>query len=262
MNKNGQRKLFGYNLAGMLGLAVSVSVISVSAQAATVTWIGGSSRWDYGSNWDIGVQPAPGDNVYLTQSDATNRVVSYYNTLYPNATDILGSLTLNATGTGAMTLEQTSYAHPLYTTNEYIGTTGRGGYVQSLGVNSVTGYLHLGYNASGNGSYDLSGSGNLSAGYEYIGYAGTGAVTQSGGAHTVANYLHLGYADTGSGRYDLSGGSLSARYEYIGVNGTGIFNQTGGAHTLTNNLSLGAYATGNGAYTLSGGTLDVGGGYR
>lgn len=74
-------------------------------------WIGGSSWWDYGTNWSTTGQPQNGDNVFLIQSDATNRTVSYYNTLYPSA--VLNSMRIGAAGTGTMTLNQTSYNHPL-----------------------------------------------------------------------------------------------------------------------------------------------------
>ena len=59
--------------------------------------------------------------------------------------------------------------------------------MQSGGTNSVAGYLYLGYNAGSSGTYNLSGSGLLSAGYsEYIGYSGSGSFTQSGGTNSAS----------------------------------------------------------------------------
>ena len=53
--------------------------------------------------------------------------------------------------------------------------------------------LSLGYDSGSSGTYDLSGTGQLSADYEYIGYSGTGTFTQSGGTNTLAKWLSLAY---------------------------------------------------------------------
>ena len=50
--------------------------------------------------------------------------------------------------------------------------------------------LYLGELIGSSGSYNLSGSGLLTATSEYIGYSGTGSFTQSGGTNT-ANSLYL-----------------------------------------------------------------------
>ena len=50
----------------------------------------------------------------------------------------------------------------------------------------------FGMNAGGSGTYNLSGSGQLSAYDEYVGYSGTGTFTQSGGTNSIGSYLYLG----------------------------------------------------------------------
>jgi hypothetical protein len=119
--------------------------------------------------------------------------------------------------------------------------------------------LTLGNATTGSGTYDLSGTGSLSANFEYIGNSGIGAFTQSGGTHIVANKFSLGEAIDGNGTYDLSGGSLAVDDEYVGKAGTGALTQSGGTNTLTGTLFLGDTSTGSGTFNLSGsGSLSVG----
>ena len=107
--------------------------------------------------------------------------------------------------------------------------------------------LYLGYNPGSSGTYNLGGSGLLSAPNEYLGYSGSGSFTQSGGTNSVpaGGSLALGSGTGSSGTYNLSGsGQLSASYESIGYSGTGNFIQTGGTHTVSGNggLDLGVRA--------------------
>ena len=114
------------------------------------------------------------------------------------------------------------------------------------------------------GTYNLSGTGRISATYEYLGCTGTGTFTQTAGTNSTT-YLYLGgYMDqSGSpyGAYNLSGsGLLSASYENFGsgewVNAQGMFQQTGGTNSA-GALVLGQYAGSSGAYNLDGGLLIV-----
>jgi hypothetical protein len=88
------------------------------ATAASKTSTDGTGQWDVSDNWTRSGQPQAGGDVYLTQSDATNRTVTYYNTTNPTA--VLNSLTIDATGTGTMTLDM-PYNHALSVTMEYVG---------------------------------------------------------------------------------------------------------------------------------------------
>ena len=94
----------------------------------------------------------------------------------------------------------------------------------------------MGFNATGSGSYNLSGSGYLVAPTEYVGYFGSGAFTQTGGTNSVTSVLSIG----SSGVFLLNGGLLQITSLTVGSNGTfspnagtlqvlGSFTYTGGA---------------------------------
>ena len=68
--------------------------------------------------------------------------------------------------------------------------------------------LYLGYNAGGSGTYNLSGSGLLSARTSTSATSGSGSFTQSGGTNSVGPTLYLGYNAGSSGTYNLSGSGL------------------------------------------------------
>jgi len=139
---------------------------------------------------------------------------------------------------------------------QYVGNLGIGNFVQSGGINvlSGSGELYLGYAPGASGSYNFSG-GSLSAPTEILGYAGSGAFTQSGGIHSVSGILCFGYSAGGVGTYGLSGsGQLSAAYEYVGLFGTGNFTQSAGSNSVSN-LYLGINAGSGGTYSLGGSGL-------
>jgi hypothetical protein len=115
----------------------------------------------------------------------------------------------------------------------------------------------LGRLSSGSGTYNLSGTGSLSAGIERIGSFGIGIFTQNGGTNTVGQSLILGSNPAGSGSYHLGNGNLSAATEVIGSAGTGAFTQAGGTHSVSNTLTIAANPGSSGTYDLQGGTLTV-----
>ncbi len=134
-------------------------------------------------------------------------------------------------------------AGTLTTTTEYVGYSGVGAFTQTGGTNtpgnvtnngnSSSGGLYLGYNPGASGSYNLSGSGLLSAPSEFVGYNdGGGTFNQSGGTNNMLGVnggLSLGNTTTFSSTYNLSGsGVLNAPSESIGQAGT--FNQSGGTN--------------------------------
>ena len=110
---------------------------------------------------------------------------------------------------------------------------GTGSFTQSGGTNSATAPILLGVNPGSNGTYNLSGSGLLSAFQEAVGYSGTGIFTQSGGTHAVS-VLVLGYGTSGSGTYNLSGSGLLSNSggQLIGFSGSGSFMQSGGTNMV------------------------------
>ena len=140
---------------------------------------------------------------------------------------------------------------------EYIGLSGSGSFNHSGGTNAVVNFA-LGYNTGSYGTYQLGGSGLLSAGVETVGAIGTGGFTQSGGTNTLSDTLYLGFSAGALGTYSLSGsGLLSASLETIGYYGTGVFTQSGGTNSVgglvlaQNNGSVGTYALNGGLITLS-----------
>ncbi len=144
---------------------------------------------------------------------------------------------------------------------EDVGYDGTGSFTQSGGTNTVANTLNIGlglHNSGSNGSYNLGGTGNLSADDEFIGQYGTGSFYQSGGTHTVTNNLVLARGLGSNGSYELNGGSLSANNETVGATGNGVFTQNDGTNTVTNELSLGAYVGSSSTYNLNGGTLNAG----
>jgi hypothetical protein len=116
-----------------------------------------------------------------------------------------------------------------------VGFAGSGTLTQSGGgTNTISRALKVGYDATGSGTYDLSGNGKLNAPDEYIGYSGAGVFIQSGGTNTTGT-LYLGYRVTANGAYDLrDSGYVDAGTEYIGYEGTATFTHSGG----TNSASL------------------------
>jgi hypothetical protein len=234
-----------------------------SAQATARYWACSTGGWWDDICWSSTStgsptfgQPQNGDDVFLIQSGATNRTVSYWNTLYPSATLI--SLSIDATGAGTMTLFQTQ--DPLAAFIEYIGGHGTGRFIQNGGTNEAS-IFELGGDSGSAGIYNLSGTGSLTAFAENVGDYGTGSFTQNGGTNTAIQ-LKLGGGSGSTGTYNLSGtGSLAADHEDIGDSGTGSFTQSGGTNTVTYDLYLGynTSGTGTGTYALSGGTLNVGG---
>lgn len=148
--------------------------------------------------------------------------------------------------------------------NEWIGARGTGTFEQSGGTSTVMGNLYIGHDATGNGTYnlsggllDVSGDDGYSAGYTVVGHNGTGEFNQSAGSEFKAGVLVLGGgpnagdAVKSEGTYNMSGGTLTADLIEVGRHdGKGIFNQTGGS-VVTTEFKMGDYPGGDGNYTIS-----------
>ncbi|MHC4179151.1 MAG: hypothetical protein ACYSWU_16680, partial [Planctomycetota bacterium] len=120
-------------------------------------------------------------------------------------------------------------------------------------ANTITQDLSVGHAPGGDGTYFLSGSGQLSAYFEAVGEEGVGRFVQTGGTNTVDFVLRLAGWDGSSGTYDLSGsGQLSAEFEVIGSKGIGHFIHTGGTNAVGADLSVGHDTGGDGTYHLGG----------
>ena len=236
-----------------------------SAHAGTGRiWIADSSTWNTATNWfalpggGSGV-PVSGDDAYLTQLDAVDRIVTFEGTYVSPAS--LASLTIDASGTGSMTLSQTS-ANRFRADAQYIGDAGRGSYAQSAGTNDAN-TVYLGYSATGNGNYSLSNSASLNiASGMYVGFTGSGKVNQTGGAVTVTSgaELVLGYLAGSSGTYNFSGGTLTTPGLRLGddAGASGQFVHFGGTATISGDLEIASSTlTSLGSYVISSGTLVV-----
>ncbi|CAN5583934.1 hypothetical protein BH09PLA1_BH09PLA1_08350 [soil metagenome] len=123
--------------------------------------------------------------------------------------------------------------------------------------------LNIGLNASGAGTYLLSGNNSYLNTYvidERIGYGGPGTFIQNGATHQ-AEAIYVGY--TASGRYALGGGGTIAVSQALSVQ-NGSMTQSSGFVTVGNrNPLLGTITFGQmsttGQYQLQNGTLDVNG---
>ena len=77
---------------------------AVAAGPSLRAWAGASGSWDQASHWSPADVPDAGTDVLLRQSDATHRTVTYSNAA--GSAGALASLTIEATGTGSITLAQ------------------------------------------------------------------------------------------------------------------------------------------------------------
>ena len=142
----------------LIGAAFSCAIVlnPLQSLADDKYWACGSDSWDQSSCWNPAGQPVTGDSAFLTQSDSTDRVVTYANAISP--TPVLNSLTVDATGSGSMEL---SLGQELSALDEYIGYDGIGTVNQTGGTNTLGDYptmgnMYLGYNSNATGTYNLS----------------------------------------------------------------------------------------------------------
>jgi len=136
-----------------------------------------------------------------------------------------------------------------------VGQAGTGTFTQTGGKHEVTYDINLGQVTGSEGTYNLSGTGEVYVGRNlYVGLEGTGVFTQSGTSQvnvTGGVVLSSNTSGAGVGTYNLQGGSLTSRYTNVGAQGEGTFNQTGGLHS-TGDLLVGDSTNGSGSYSLSG----------
>ena len=150
-----------------------------------------------------------------------------------------GSVTVQASGDGdGFALGAHAGSSGTYTltggtlsaVNGYLGASGNGTMNHSAGTASFSGTMYVGLDSGSNSTYNLSGTGSLSAHIENIGFhdGSSGHFVQSGGTNTV-KALYLSQYPGGQGTYLLSAGMISASEGVTISNGT--FTQTGGSVT-------------------------------
>lgn len=211
-----------------------------------------------GPDQDIGNSGAGGSNGTGT-FDQSGGV----NTVTPIGTGF--HLGVNATDAGTYILRGGTLLSSAW---EYVGYNGTGIFNHSAGTNTlnVPNFLFIGYGPGAKGTYNLSGTGALTANYEEdIGYNGTGIFNQSGGTHVLGGgyNVNIGATTSGSGAYNLSGGSayMSGNVIVGGYGftpgGAGVLNISGGSFTAFSDLIV--FNTPGSAINLNGGTLNTGG---
>lgn len=217
---------------------VAVLVLLPATVATAENWIAGSGDWSTPGNWDTGTVPSDFDTVNITPTDGVARTVTYD---YTGAPVSLSALSVDLTGAGATRTTFSMLANSLTTVGILLGINGRGTINQSGGtvttnhdgLDSV-----IGNNSTGNGIYNLSGTGALSIARNlYVGNSGTGAFNQTGGTNTIASTLRIGSLGT----VNLNGGTL--RFNGYSRQLTGVFNFTSGTVNLAGNRSFGFDAT-------------------
>jgi len=200
-------------------LAAALLCLVPSASAVDNTWIGGSGQWDDAANWSAGEQPQHLDDVYLTQSDATDRTVTYYDTTNPQV--MLGMLTIDATGAGTMTLDM-SNAHTLNVPVEYggyyhgegaiyVGYSGQGAMAVRNGAQVLSGKGYIGYNSGSLGAVTVTGAGSswTNARDLYVGYSGSGTLTVADGGQVTTATVYASLGDLrGNGTITAQGAVL------------------------------------------------------
>jgi hypothetical protein len=142
--------------------------------------------------------------------------------------------------------------------NLVVAYAGNATFNQSGGMNTVDGILRVGRQASGNGTYLLSGDARLVSGIPFVGYFGSGTFIQSGGEHQVLAAMFIGNQAGAHGLYVLSDGTLSVGgSEHVGTDGSGTLQQSGGVQTIGGALVIAADPGASGTVLLSGGYLSA-----
>src|ERR1700731_1356026 len=236
------------------------------ANAGETFYIGpNNGTWNTGANWDTGVVP-PSEADAVVGEFVPGRIGQMniiFDGNYPIFNPQFGlavplrTLRINSIGTGAggtmggTNFNQTASGTVMNCASQLIG----GGqfdcvYNQSAGSNN--GDINLGL-PEGSGTYNLSGTANLSANVLKIGVGGAvGVFNQTGGSNNSP--MLIGYSGSGRGTYNMSGGVLQSEVA-LGTNpgGSAAFNQTGGTHTSSR---IGLY-TPEAVYNLTGGSLTL-----
>lgn len=267
-------------LAGLAIGFLAVGCLAGPAQADYRYWTGGTEDengyqlWQEPANWQGGVMPISGDDVYIGSEDGffiPKEGYVAYNYSYSDS-DSLSNLTVGGDLFAGATLDFVGYGY-LPTDYTTIGTSGNGTFILNWGTHVVNQDLTIDGGFPGkSGLYELN-SGALSVGnWTYVGKEGIGVFTQNGGLHQTQWALNIGYSRIinlselprlGDGTYNLNGGTLEANFEYVGGDdgGKGIFNQTGGVNNAFRQLVIGAGAwnsAAEGTYNLTDGELNAG----
>src|SRR5436305_8630892 len=157
-------------------LALAAAAIAARAGGADNT-MQISGNWNFNGFWSFGHVPLPGENALLLPLGNTS-FSSIYDYNYPSSP--LNRLTIDSNDSAHYAELIQLQVGQMWATTEYFGSNGLGLYTQSAGTNRGTS-LNIGFAATGNGTYTLSGSGSLMMSNEVVGFNGLGTFVQSGG---------------------------------------------------------------------------------
>jgi hypothetical protein len=245
-------------------------IFFTSTKAATITWVGGSSTWETGSNWSGGVVPTSTDDVIVSSSTAFTITLSSgqlasFNTLTlggGSATSTLilvgtigtgGSVTVDNNGkfeqkststltfTGAFTVKSGGYVtHTVNTTQQLyvVDISAREIDIQAGGQINVLGKGYSG-GAAGGGTGQGPGGG-----------AGTNvAASAQGGSHggIGGNFGPAAYCNISNVNTIGSGGGSGNNSNEVNAKGGGLVRLNSTGTTTINGLitAKGAGAQGN-----------------
>ncbi|NLX24293.1 MAG: hypothetical protein GXY55_21805 [Phycisphaerae bacterium] len=193
----------------------------------------------------------------FTQNGGMNTIA------YPGANTTAGELTLGywwpSQGTYEMKGGELTVHYRICA-----GLYGRGIFIHRGGKVSTTydsGAVRLGYLTNSEGTYELSGDGELATVLLTAGKGGKGKFIQTGGTCTVEDTVYVGRSTDDGGAYELSGagvltaGSICVGYRDGSSGASGSFVQTGGTATV-GGLQIGEECF-SGSYRIQGGRLAV-----
>ncbi len=240
--------------AFVLSVAVLVSA-DRPLQAAYRYWTGagGDPDWNIPGNWEGGVVPLGGDDVFVNNGGLAE-------IRDPDRRSTAHRLTLGQLSTHSGTLRLLE-GGSLESSLLIIGDAGSGVVLQTGGQNAAHDVV-VGHGHTGVGRYQISGGSLMIKELFEVGPGGTGTVLQSGSAQVSAGWVLVGSDKDGDGvghgLYELTGTSrLSARAEErIGVAGSGRFVQAGGENT-TPSLTIDSDHHEDAAYELHDGQLRI-----
>jgi len=182
-----------------LALALAL-MASPGVQSATRSWACTVGYWDYEDCWSPFGLPAPTDDA---QAAAVNGMDTFLR--FDNVTGhrVVSRLTVNtALGGAGVSFEQSGGS--LSTRDTTVGGTGKGSFLQTGGLHSVSSSLVV-HSPTGEALYRLEG-GSLTTRTSFVGLSGAGRFEQTGGTHNSQEVLLTG---DGS-RYLMRGGTLQA----------------------------------------------------
>jgi hypothetical protein len=266
------------NAARSWPVLVSAAILfTAGANAADLTWVGGSGNWNVAANWNPAQIPGAADNAFITTNG------TYTVTVPQNTPTTVATLTVGgASGTQILAIDKTTLTlngPSLINANGHLDFLAAGSTLAGAGNLTVNGTLNWANGAMSGAGTTTIGSGGVLAigsGGETLGrtLSNGGVGTWAGGNLTMSagvafNNLAGGTFDiTADGR--LSGGATTP------INNSGLFRQTAGSastivtapfnnsgtlQVLTNILSLNLGGTHTGTFSNApSAALNLGGG--